>query len=373
MNPIRISTFAAAALLSVCALLVGCGRKQAAASGETKAALTVTLVAPGVSDWPEKLTANGSIAAWQESIIGAEVSGLKLKEVLVNVGDSVRQGQLLARFSAATTQADVAQSEAAVAEAEANFILARDQAARAHRLEGSGTVSSEGILQYDSSEKTSAAKLNSAKAQLEAQRVKLRYTEVVAPDDGLISSRTATVGAVLSAGSELFKLIRQSRLEWRATVPADQLGKISPGQSATMKVANASSINGRVRQISPVVDAGTLDGTIYIDLPEPGALKAGMFVSGEIQFGTAPALHLPESALIYRDGYQYVMKVGGDRRVHQVKVTTGRRSGQAVEITGDNLAASDQIVTSGGSFLNDGDTVKIATDKPANPAKASRS
>jgi len=370
MRLIFIPTLAVTAL-SICALLVGCGRTPA--NGDAKAALTVTLVSPCTSDWSEQLAANGSIAAWQESVIGAEVNGLKLDEVFANVGETVRKGQMLARFSEDTTRADLAQTEASVAEAEANLALARDQAERARRLEDTGTVSREDILQYNANEKTSAAKLASAQAQLEAQRFKLRYTQVLAPDDGVISSRTATVGAVLSAGSELFKLIRQNRLEWRAKLPADQLVRVATGQAVTLRFANQMLLNGVVRQVSPTVDSATLDGTIYVDLPEPGALKAGMFVSGEIQLGTASALHLPESALVYRDGYRYVMKVGADRRVHQVKVATGRRSGQAVEIIGEALVPSDQIVTSGGSFLNDGDTVQIAAEKPADTAKGARS
>lgn len=363
----------AVAVLSLGALFAGCGRAKAPATTDSRAALTVTLVSPTIADWPERLTASGSIAAWQESLIGAEVGGLKLEEVLVNVGDAVRKGQLLARFSEDTARADFAQAEASVAEAEANLALARDQVERARRLEGTGTVSNEDILQYEANEKTSAARFASAKAQLEAQRLRLRYTQVPAPDDGLISSRTATVGAVLNTGSELFKLIRQSRLEWRATLPADQLGQAAPGQKVTLRLAKQETVTGRVRQVSPVVDAGTLEGTIYVDLPQPGALKVGMFVSGEIEFGTAPALHLPESALVYRDGYQYVMKVAANRRVQQVKVTTGRRSDKAVEIASDGLAASDQVVASGGSFLNDGDTVKITSEKSAETAQGARS
>jgi RND family efflux transporter MFP subunit len=372
MKLIFIPTLTVTAL-SICVLLAGCGGAHAPGNGDAKAALTVTLVSPSSSDWPEQFAANGSIAAWQESVIGAEVSGLKLDEVFANVGETVTKGQILARFSEETTRADLAQTEASVAEAEANLALARDRAERALRLEDTGTVSREDILQYNANEKTSAAKLASAQAQLEAQRFKLRYTQVLAPDDGVISSRTATVGAVLNAGSELFKLIRQNRLEWRAKLPADQLVRVAPGQAVTLRFTNQVLLNGLVRQVSPTVDPNTLDGTIYVDLPEPGALKAGMFISGDIQLGTASALHLPESALVYRDGYQYVMKVGADHRVHQVKVATGRRSGQAVEIIGDALAPSDQIVTSGGSFLNDGDTVQIAAEKPADTAKGARS
>lgn len=346
--------------LCVTALMTGCNRTPAPTEAEAKAALTVELVAPTVSDWPEQIEVNGSIAPWQESIVGTEVGDLRLEEVLVNVGDVVTKGQLLARFNADTPAADFALAEASVAQMEASAALARDKAARARRLEGSGTLSQEDLLQYEADEKTSAAQLASAKAQLQVQRLRLFHVEVRAPDDGIISSRFATVGGVGSAGGELFKLIRQGRLEWRALVPADQISRISSGQSLTLRPSGNIAIPGVVRQVSPVVDSGTLNGMVYVDLPEPGSLRTGMFVSGDLLFPATSALHVPESALVFRDGFQYIMKVDASNRVHQAKVSTGRRFGRSVEILGTSLSDADRIVRSGGSFLNEGDTVRVA-------------
>lgn len=349
-------------LVAVLPLFAACSR-PAPADTASKAALTVSLVTPSTAVWAEQIAASGSVTAWQESIIGAEVGALKLDEVLVNVGDVVRQGQVLARFNDETTRATLAQVEASVAMAEANLALARDQADRARRLDGTGTVSHETLLQYEAAEKTSVAQLASAQAQLASQRLNLQHTQVLAPDDGLISSRSATVGAMLGGGAELFRMIRQGRLEWRAEVPTDRLGSIAPGQEVTLRPAGHPPVNGRVRQVAPKVDAGTGSGTVYIDLPEPGTLKAGMYAVGDIRLSESPALHVPESALVYRDGYTYVMKVDANRRVHRLKVTTGRRQGTTVEIV-QGVTADDQLVASGGSFLIEGDTVLVS---PVNP------
>lgn len=350
-------------LVAVLPFIAACSR-PAPADTPSKAALTVTLVTPATSVWAEQIAASGSVTAWQESIIGAEVGALKLDEVLVNVGDAVRQGQVLARFNDETTRATLAQVEASVAMAEANLALARDQADRARRLDGTGTVSRETLLQQEAAEKTSAAQLASAQAQFAAQRLNLQHTQVLAPDDGLISARSATVGAVLGGGAELFRMIRQGRLEWRAEVPVDRLASVAPGQEVTLRPAGHPSVNGRVRQVAPKVDAGTGSGTVYVDLPEPGTLKAGMYAAGDIRLSESPALHIPESALVYRDGYTYVMKVDANRQVHRLKVTTGRRQGTTVEIL-QGVTAGDQLVVSGGSFLNEGDTVLVT---PANAA-----
>lgn len=353
-------------LLPALLLLGACTRSE---SPETagKAAITVTLVTPSASVWAEQIAASGGVAAWQESIIGAEVNALKLEEVLVNVGDPVHRGQVLARFNAETTQAILAQVEASVAMAEANLALSRDQAERARRLDGTGTVSHEALLQYEAAEKTSAAQLASAQAQLASQRLSLQRTQVLAPDDGLISARSATVGAVVGAGTELFRLIRQGRLEWRAEVPADQLARITAGQEVALRPAGYPAIRGRVRQVAPKVDAGTGSGTVYVDLPDPGTLKAGVYAAGEIRVSESPALHVPESALVYRDGYTYIMKIDASHMAHQIKVTTGRRQGISVEIT-QGVTTADQLVVSGGSFLNEGDMVLVVPAGAATPS-----
>ena len=373
MKSNRLTAISLVGLALFSLFLTSC-RPKTSAAGEGKAALTVSLVSPISTTWPERFAVSGDVSAWQESVIGAEVGGLKLEEVLVNIGDTVRKGQVLARFSEETTRADLAQTEASVAEAEANLAFYRDQAERARRLSGTGTVSREQELQYDANEQTGAAKLASAKAQLMNQQLKLRYTQVLAPDDGLISSRTATVGAVLSTGAELFRLIRQSRLEWRAEVPAERLARMSPGLEVSLQPAGAPAVVGRIRQISPVVSSATRTGLVYVDLPEPGRLKAGMYVSGQITFGDTPALHVPESVIVYRDGYQYAMKVDTARRIHQLKVTVGRRQGSQVEIL-SGVAPGDELVASGGSFLNENDRVLVvaAGGKPgATGAKESR-
>lgn len=352
-------TFTAVHLLGATALLAGCSRANAPVAAEAKAALTVDIVAPALANWPERIVANGSIAAWQESVVGAEVGDLRLLDVLVNVGDVVSKGQVLARFQADGPAADLALAEAGVAQAEAGAVRAGDKAARARRLGNSGGLSQDDLLQHEAEEKAGAAQLASARAQLQLQRLRLLHTEVRAPDDGVISARSATVGAVTDPGTELFRLIRRGRLEWRAQVPADQLARVTRDLLATLRVAGQPDLQGFVRQVSPVVDAGTLNGLVYVDLPDPGPLRAGMFVTGELVLPATPALSVPEQALVFRDGYHYLMKVDDTNRVRQAKVMTGRRSGHSVEILGPGLTVADRIVRSGGSFLNEGDTVRV--------------
>jgi RND family efflux transporter MFP subunit len=341
-----------------------------------KPALTVTTTRAAAAQLPIKLAANGNVAAWQEAIIGSESGGLRLTEVRVNVGDTVKKGEVLAVFSADAVNADVAQARAALMEAEANAGEAIANAARAQSLKSSGALSAQQISQYMTMEATARARIASAKAALSSQQLRLRYTQVVAPDYGVISARQATVGSVVGVGTELFRMIRQGRLEWRAEVTASELARIRPGANAVVTAANGSALTGKVRMIAPTIDAQTRSALVYVDLPgSVGAdapFKAGMFASGQFELGTSSAMTVPQQAVVVRDGFSYVFRLNPDQRVSQVKVQSGRRLGERIEVLA-GLVPDAIVVVSGAGFLNEGDMVRnvpeaaprVASAKPA--------
>jgi RND family efflux transporter MFP subunit len=344
-----------------------------------KPALTVALVQPKRSMLTIKLAANGSLAAWQEASVGAEANGLRVAELHAQVGDSVKRGQLLTSFAAESVQADVALARAAVAEAQANASEAAANADRARAVQGSGAISAQQVNQYLTQEQTGKARVESARAQLDAQLLRLKNTQLLAPDSGVISARTATVGSVVGAGTEMFKLIRQGRLEWRGEVTSAELGRISTGTSVLVTAPSGAQIKGKVRSLAPTVDAATRNGLVYVDLAAPpagdrvtaGAFKPGMYARGEFELGSSGGLTLPQSAVVVRDGFSYVARVGADSRVAQVKVQTGRMVGDQIEIQ-SGVKPEDKLVASGGSFLSDGDLVKIVNGAAASvkPAQA---
>jgi RND family efflux transporter MFP subunit len=329
-------------------------------------ALTVTTVLPQRVSLPVKLAANGNIVAWQEASVGTEAAGLRLTEVHVNVGDRVSKGQVLASFAAETPRAEVAQARAALAEAEASAADAAGNAQRARNLQATGALSASQINQYLTAEKTAKARLEAARALLQAQEVRLDQTHVYAPDSGIISARTATVGAVVGSGTELFRLIRQGRLEWRAEVTSAELGRVTPGTTAFVTAASGARLAGRVRTIGPTVDPQTRSALVYVDLaPLPGMAgnaRAGMFARGEFDLGATPALTVPQAAVVVRDGFSYLYRVNPDSRVSQLKVQTGRLARDQLEILG-GLEPDTQVVAAGAGFLNDGDLVRV-TETP---------
>jgi HlyD family secretion protein len=341
---------------------------QPASAPRTKAALTVTLVTPRSGEWPQLLPANGNIAAWQEAIIGAESVGLRLTEVLVNVGDAVRKGQVLARLNSDTIAADVAQAQAGLNEARAAAEEAHANGTRARELGPTGVISAQQIQQWLTAEKTALARVEALKARLASDQLRLSHTRVLAPDSGVISARIATVGAVVQPGQELFRLIRGGRLEWRAEVNAADLARVKPGAIAHVTPAGGRTIRGRVRVIAPAVDVTTRNGLVYVDLPAPGDARAGMFASGEFELGSSKALTLPQGAVVLRDGFAYVLRVDAQSKVVMTKVAVGRRVGDRIEIV-SGLDAQARVIAAGGGFLSDGDTVRVV-DAPLGAAPA---
>jgi HlyD family secretion protein len=365
----RRATLAVAALCVASASVGVNAADDKAASAPPKAALTVTVAQPQQSTLARSISANGNITAWQEASIGTEANGLRLSDVKVNVGDAVKRGQVLATFAPDTLQADVAQIRASVAEAEATLAEASANAQRARTLQATGALSEAAINQYLTAERTAKARLDAQRAMANMQQLRLKQTQVLAPDSGVISARSATVGAVLPAGQELFRMIRQGRLEWRAEVAANDMASLQPGMAALVTAGNAPPIKGTVRMVAPTVDPQTRNGIVFVNLPATagsGAARAGMFARGEFEIGSGSGLTLPQSAVLLRDGFSYVLRVGADSKVAQVKVSVGRRVGDRIEITG-GLDAGARVVASGAGFLADGDTVRVVEAAPVKP------
>ena len=374
---LALTLVAAAAVLATAVALRSHATPSPAAAPNSRPALSVSVVQPSSLELPLTLQANGSIAAWQEASVGTESNGWRLAEVRVNVGDVVRRGQVLARFTADLAGAELAQIRAAVAEAEATLAEAAANAQRARDLQATGALSAQQINQYLTAERTAQARLQAQKAAADVQQLRLAQAQVLAPDDGVISSRNATVGAVVPAGQELFRLIRQGRLEWRAEVPASDLARIKPGQAVRVQAAGGAVLNGRVRMVAPTVDAATRNGLVYVDLPGAGvaaasAAKAGMFARGDFVLGGGSGLTLPQTAVLLREGFSQVFVVGADGRVQQRKVEVGRRLGDRVEVT-SGLDASTRVVAAGGGFLVDGDRVHVVAQPGAQPVTAGAS
>lgn len=351
--------------LCIAALAIDGKPAPAAIATKPKAVLTVDTLTPSRQDWLTTITVNGAVAAWQEAKIGAEIGSLRIKQVLVDVGSRVKRGQDLAVLADDTVVAELHKQQAGVDKSRANLAKAKADAARAREIQDSGALSLQKIDEYLIAEQTARADLALAEAELENQRIRLSQTHIVAPDDGVISARSAGLGDVVAAGTELFRLVRQGRVEWRAEVNAQQLAQIRSGQAVELSLPDGGRVTGSVRMTAPTVDDATRNALVYVDIPSAAA-KPGMYLQGSIAVGEKAALVVPQTALVLRDGRDYLFEVAESadtagnkiQSVIQRSVVTGRRVDDWVEVC-DGITGNARLVANGGAFLKDGDIVNV--------------
>ncbi|MFS0740965.1 efflux RND transporter periplasmic adaptor subunit [Brevundimonas sp. 3P9-tot-E] len=364
--PARL-TVSLALALATSLTLAACGGhgdekdKKDGASRQTVSATTATSVA-----LPRTVVASGTVSAWEEVPVAAETGGLTATILYVDEGSYVRQGQPLVQMNDVLLRAQVRQQQAAVQTAEAN--VARDDAAlaRAQELKTRGFLSQASLDTALANQRASAANLASAHAALAETQTRLSQATIRAPVSGLIISRSVTKGQIISAGTELFRMVRDGRLELDAQVPETELPLIQAGQSAAVTSSQAGSTTGTVRIVTPEVNAQTRLGLARISLAPGSALKPGMFARAAIEAGTRPATVVPTDAVLYRSNKSGVFVLNADSSVRFIPVTVLSRRDDQTSVEG--LNAGVRVVVAGAGFLNEGDKVTVAAPRAAAPA-----
>ncbi|KAB2920793.1 MAG: efflux RND transporter periplasmic adaptor subunit [Hyphomicrobiaceae bacterium] len=361
------------------------------APAEDLLAAAVTVVRVAHSDFTETVLATGSLVAREEILVGPEVEGLRIVEVLVDEGARVKKGDVLARLVADTLDAQLAQNDAGLArttaaiaqakssivQAEAKLAETRNAFERAKPLRQAGHMAESAYDQREQAARTAEAQLAASrdglrlaeaeKAQVEAQRRELLWrrgrAEVVAPADGVVSRRVARVGGYAAGASEpMFRIIASGEIELDAEVTETRMAKLKVGQPAQVEIAGAGVLPGQVRLVSPEVDKATRLGRVRIFIGDNAALRIGSFARGTIQTATSRGLAVPASAVLYgSDGA--LVQVVRNNRVETRKILTGLAAGTLVEVR-DGLGEGDLVVARSGTFLRDGDAVRpILADK----------
>jgi HlyD family secretion protein len=387
---------------SVCVcifVVVGAERQQIEAvatqlskpTGDTDAApIATTLARAERHSITQTLAVTGSLVAREEIVVGAEVDGLPIVEILADVGDRVEKGQVLARLDStklrtqlaqntsaiAMAEASIAQVKASIAEAKATEAQAMDALKRAQTLGATGTASPVQLLASETQAKVAAARTNAAEENLrvaaageafaEAQRseieLKIARTELKAPAAGTISHRAARLGTVGSAvGEPLFRLIRNGEIEFDAEVPETMLPQIVPGQNVEVWVSGVSeAIGGHVRLIDPTVDKISRLGCVAVALPPHPAMRPGVFASGNVALGRRQAVTVPLSAVLFGKEGTYV-QLATNNVVEIRKVETGFKGGSRVEIV-SGLVEGQEVVARAAAFVRPGERIMPVRD-----------
>ena len=335
-----------------------------AAASKTVSALTVTVVPVQKGTMPHSLMVTGSLAAFDELPIGTETSGLALSQVLVDIGDHVSKGQLLARFNDEILKAQVLQAQAALKEAEANELEATNNVRRAEELKRTGWMSGQDYDNRRQLASTMEARVGVAKANLVLAEAKLKQTEVRAPTDGTVTSRSAHLGAVMLNG-EMFRMIRDDRVELIAELPEHELQQVHAGQKVQLAVEGGKlATTGTVRLVEPTVDLKTRIGKVRITIDRNGDLLPGMFVNGRITTGETEALIAPEKTVIYFDGKPAVFVVDESGKVALHSVTLGPRANEQIALI-SGVKEGDKLALRGASYLKDGYQVTVVDEAAA--------
>ncbi len=338
-----------------------------AVAGPAPAALTVEATTPLVETWPVEVQASGWLAPWAEAVIASELGGERITAVNVEVGDEVKAGDVLAELSRASVENRIAELEATLESARAGLETATEDADRARQLSGGGAISRQEIASYLAVERQAQASVTVAEAQLATQELALANTRIIAASDGVVSDVSAALGQVVSQGQELFRLIRDSRIEWQAEVPLFQLRGITTGTRVVIP-SPIGDIGGTVRRVSPEASQTNGRVLVYVDPEPPEGMpmpKTGILVSGAFIVDETTAVTLPSTAITLQDGFSYVfvIKAGEMTTVLRERVETGRRKGDRVEILGD-FPVDASVVLSGGAFLSDGSVVRVVEGQP---------
>ena len=361
------NSLAVAAMVAMGLTLAACGgdsREKDAAAAQ-RAGQTVTAATAVLINQPRTVTASGTVSAWEEVPVGAETGGLSAIAVYVDEGTYVRQGQLLVKLNDEVLQAQLRQQQAGVASAEANAAREDAALARAEELRGRGFLSQASLDTAIANQRSARAQLSSAQAALSETRTRLDQTSIRAPVAGMISSRSVTRGQIVQPGSELFRMVRDGRLELDAEIPEAELRLVRSGMAATIASEQAAGATGSVRIVTPEVNPQTRLGIARISLAPGSGLRPGMFARATIDLGAQPAVVVPSDAVIFREGKAGVYTIGARNAVRFNPISTGVRNGTQIQVV-SGLEANQQVVVQGAGFLGEGDVVTVV------PARAAR-
>ena len=350
----RISRLAP--ILAAALTLMGCHKATPTASaGHTARAVSVVTV----QSLPiaGALAASGDLVPRQEATVLPEVAGYRVAAVLVDAGQFVRRGQVLARLDPALIQAQVAQQEALAAQAEAQAIQAEDQAARVKGLDGAGVLSQEQIDQRRLQARAARAQAKAQAAMARDARTRAGKLAVTAPVSGLVLEKTVRPGDLSAlGGSPWFRLAAEGQMDLQAQLAEDDLARVRLGQHAQVTLPGGATATGVVRLISPQIDAQTKLGFVRVTLPVRSDIRAGGFARAVFSDAQGRAPAVPETAIRYDADGASLMVVQPDNRVRRVRVRTGVRGGGLVQLVeGPPIGA--RIVQTSASFLMDGDQV----------------
>ena len=337
----------------------------AAEAGDNKEqAPVVSVITPGRATIEGTISATGTLAARRELPVGIAGEGGQVLSVLVEPGQWVRAGQVMAVIDRSVQVQQQSSQAAQVQVARANADLAQANLDRSLRLVDKGFVSKADIDRLRATRDAAFAQVRVAGAQLGVLQAQSRRLNVLAPAAGLVLERRVEPGQVVSAGSGiLFRLAKGGEMELKAALGQSDLAQIAPGVTAKVTPVGSTNVyTGQVWQKAPVIDPASRQGFARIALAYAPDLPPGGFASAEIKSGSVVAPMLPESAIQTDNKGSYVYIVGSDNKVERRDIKLGLVTDRGIAIVA-GLSGNERVVLRAGGFLSPGETIKPVTSK----------
>ena len=344
------------------------GDTETSATDSAAQVPTVTVITPGRTSVAGRISASGALAARRELPVGIAGEGGQVIQVLVEPGQWVSQGQVLAVIDRSVQVQQNASLGAQIGVAQADARLAQANLDRALKLVDRGFISKADVDRLTATRDSANARVKVAQAQLGESQAKTSRLNIVAPAAGLVLERKVEPGQVVSSGSGvLFSLAKGGEMEMLAQLTEDDLASIAPGVTAQVTpVGSAKAFTGQVWQVAPVIDPQTRQGRARIALAYAPELRPGGFASAEIIAGTVVAPVLPESALLADAVGSYVFVIGSDNKVQRRAIKTGIITDKGIVVS-QGLTGSERVVQRAGAFLSAGETVKAKAASAPKP------
>jgi HlyD family secretion protein len=311
--------------------------------------LTVSTIKPQEKTLEDIIRITGATIPRHDILVTTELNGVRVKELLADVGDEVKAGQVLARLDTRTQQNELEQIQN-------DYARALDEYKRISSIKDSGAVSKESVVQKRTA-------MQSAKARRDEAKLSIERGVITSPIDGKIYERTINVGGMINGDTPLFRLIGGNDVEIEATIPESDIGRLQIGQKALIKLTGFDgAIQGQIRLISPAINKDTRSASVRIMMISETAIPAGLFADVVIILGKIAGVSIPSTALQEDEKGNFVWVISDGNKIRRQDVTVKNRllDDIVIESIGDVT-----LVARAGAFVKEGEIVTPATTPAA--------
>jgi RND family efflux transporter MFP subunit len=304
---------------------------------------------------------SGELTAAREATVRAELGGA-VEEVAVEEAQAVARGALLARIETRTLEEARQSAASSLRSAENQLAVARREAERTERLVEAGAIAARELDLARNAISSAEAAVSDARSRLASAERDLGDTVIRAPFSGIVTTRSVTQGDVVTAGTELFRIIDPSSMRLEASVPSEDLSVLKAGAAVEFSVRGYDRpFLGRIERIAPRADATTRQVPIYVSIPNVGGrLVAGLFAEGRVVSQSVTGLIVPLNAVNTSDGEPWVLRLSGGT-TERVAVTLGLRDPRSERVQiASGLADGDVLLRGAAQGISPGTPVQVA-------------